>query len=456
MRRSKRPPPWSQLSTAANFAVLARANEPAVREAIDRANDLGWNYEDCGYHAAPLELTRDQFWLLVKLARTVGREAVPLVDRSGEPFTYRLPPAARRVLHLADKEMAGSIGAGTPGLDSDESRNRYVLRSLSEEAIASSRLEGANVTREDARRLLRERRAPRTEGERMVRNNYDTILMLRKRRSEPMTPDLLCEIQGLLTRDTLKKPDQAGRFRRGDEDISIWDDRENKVVYVPPPAEELPRRVARLCEFANAADDPSEPGRFTHPVVRAIALHFWVGYDHPFADGNGRTARALFYWSMLRNGYWLAEYLTISEVIRRQPVRYGRAYLDSENDDNDLTYFVLYHLGVIERSLREFREYLARKLTERAALAATVSAAQFNPRQREVMARGLRDPAAAFTYDSHAREHSVTVPTARADLLALERLGLLRGNRVGRRYEFVPAANLDRLLRELDRAGQSP
>jgi hypothetical protein len=61
-------------------------------------------------------------------------------------------------------------------------------------------------------------------------------------------------------------------------------------------------------------DDPADAGRhrppgmqvpavFIHPVMRAITLHFWLAYDHPFCDGNGRTARALFYWSMLKQGY---------------------------------------------------------------------------------------------------------------------------------------------------------
>ena len=448
MRTPRQPPTFSQRLVPSNLAVISRSNETSIREAIDRANDAGWNFEQCGYRV-PSDLTRDQFWFLVKLARSTGRESIPLCDESDRPFEYRLPPAARRILHLADTEMAGSIASAVPELDSSESRARYVLSSLTEEAIASSLIEGANVTREDARRLLHEQRQPRTEGERMVRNNYDAILMLRERRHEPMTPRLLCEIQRELTKDTLKNPDQAGRFRRPDEDICIWNEKDNEVVYTPPPAEELPSRVAALCRFANASDDPSQPGQFTHPVIRAIALHFWLGFDHPFADGNGRTARALFYWSMLRGGYWLAEYLTISEIIRKQPVKYSQAFLNSEIDDNDLTYFIIYNLQVLERSLKAFRAYLARSVSERATLAATVSSARYNPRQREVLAEGLRDPSATFTYESHARNHGVTVPTARADLLALEGSGLLKGNRVGRRFEFVAAANLGELLRGL-------
>jgi len=54
-----------------------------------------------------------------------------------------------------------------------------------------------------------------------------------------------------------------------------------------------------MCAFVNGRD--TEP--FIHPAIRAMILHFWLAYDHPFVDGNGRTARALFYWAMLRPGH---------------------------------------------------------------------------------------------------------------------------------------------------------
>ena len=448
MRQPKKPPSLPHILKKFTPDLFRRAAEPEIRTAIDRANDGAWNYEECGYRAPP-GLSRDEFWVFVKLSRSPGREPVPLLDSRGRPFTYRLPAAADRILHLIDQRMAGSIATSAPELDSPKSRAVYIARSRTEEAIASSLIEGAAVTREDAKRMLLEKRPPRTEGERMVANNFATIRMVNERRNEPMTPELVCEIQRNLTAGTLKKPDQAGRFRRADEDISIWDEEENDIVHTPPPAGGLPRRIDALCAFANTEDDPSVPGRFTHPVVRAIALHFWIGYDHPFADGNGRTARALFYWSMLRSGYWLAEYLTISEIIRGHPKQYGRAYLDTEIDENDLTYFIMYHLGVLERSLKAFHEYLARKTAERAPLAATVSLTQFNLRQRELLAQALSDETAVSTYESHARTYGVTIPTARTDLLSLEELGLLRGNRVGRRFEFVPVRDLGQVLRKL-------
>lgn len=52
-------------------------------------------------------------------------------------------------------------------------------------------------------------------------------------------------------------------------------------------------------------------------------LHFMLGYEHPFVDGNGRVARAMFDWAMLRNGYWLFEFISVSRIIRQAPAKYA-------------------------------------------------------------------------------------------------------------------------------------
>ena len=87
-----------------------------------------------------------------------------------------------------------------------------------------------------------------------------------------------------------------------------------------------------------------------HHHIRAIILHFWLAYGHPFVDGNGRTARALFYWAMLHEGYWLFEFISISNILRKAPAQYGLSFLYSETDDNDLTYFIVAQTKVIRRA----------------------------------------------------------------------------------------------------------
>ena len=419
-----------ELTGGKDFTVLLRRENPEVRHLVERANNEGWNWEDCGYRVGQTGLTHEQLWALVKLSRSQDRQSIPLKDCRGKSFSYRLTPSAQRVLHLIDRNLGGAVRSSFPQIDSPADRQRYLVTSLREEAIASSQLEGAAVTRTVAKEMLLTGREPRNDGERMILNNYRTIRMLNSRLQGPLTVPLLHEIQAELTAQTLGKPDAAGRFRKPEERIVVWDEEDHQEIHVPPPAAELPGRVEALCAFADVGGGAEEPADFIHPAVQAILLHFWLAYDHPYVDGNGRTARALFYWSMLRSGYWLVEYLTISSVIRNQPKQYGRAFLNTEVDENDLTYFILYHLQVIERSISAFREYMDRKRREKEQIARTVLPALFNGRQQAILVKAQKAPDTRFTYESHAAGQGVTLATARSDLLDLEAKGLLRGNRV--------------------------
>jgi Fic family protein len=189
---------------------------------------------------------------------------------------------------------------------------------------------------------------------------------------------------------------------------------------------------------------------FMHPVVRAILVHFWLAYDHPFEDGNGRTARALFDWSMRTQGYWLTEYLSISRIFRMAPANYIRAFLYTAGDARDTTYFVVYHLEVMERALREFQDYLKGKVRELRAFEESIRQDEFNYRQVALLRNAVREPLNRYTFRSHARSHGVTFQTARTDLLTLRDRRLLTMRRVGRQYQFSPAPDLADRLRSAD------
>ena len=303
------------------------------------------------------------------------------MDKHGNPFAFSDSAYLYRMLHQVDRDAGGRIEM-PPDLVGPDSRDRYLVSSLIEEAIASSQLEGAATSRRVAAEMLRSGRRPRDRGEEMIRNNYAGLEFLRENRDADLSPELLLELHRVLTTGTLDDANAAGRFRLPSEQVAVVDQRGGAVVHEPPVAATLEERLERLLAFANARDPARRGGRpsqgalspgargafpsqadgtFLHPVVRAMVIHFMIGYEHPFVDGNGRTARALFYWSMARSGYWMTEFLSISTIVRKAPAQYMRAYLLSETDDNDVTYFLDYHLRVILRSVRELHGYLARK-----------------------------------------------------------------------------------------------
>ncbi|MDO9449724.1 MAG: Fic family protein [Rugosibacter sp.] len=407
------------------------------------------HWDELRYRTPPEGLTHKAWWTAVIAGRNALMQTLPLIDKRGNPFKFATPSPVLIDLHHIDRDAAGQIRA-TVGAPTQEDPARYLLNSLIEEAIASSQLEGAATTRQVAAAMLREGRKPRDTSETMIFNNYRAMEHLRSLKQEPITPELILELHRIVTENTLEDPADAGRLRQSD-DVRVIDQRDNVVVHEPPIHTELPERLERLCAFANA-DEVSLP--FVHPVLRAILLHFMIGYDHPFVDGNGRTARALFYWSMARSGYWLMEYTSISHILRKSPVRYMRAYLHTETDQNDTTYFLLHQLSTIRRAIVALHEYLARKAgeqrdTEKLLAGSSKLRTRFNHRQVALLTHALRNTGEGYRVDAHQRSHNVVYQTARNDLLDLHSLGLLEKARQGNAYVFFAPEDLRERLSAL-------
>ena len=308
----------------------------------------------------PGDLSSEEWWTGIKLSRSGLFRQVPLRDARGRPFRFMLPDPVQEALHRIDSRAGGRIGVADTVVNR-QTRDRFIVDSLIDEAITSSQLEGASTTRAAATRMIRSGRRPRDRSERMILNNYRAMQAIRTMRESPLTADAVLTLHVTLTADTLRDPAAAGRLQRPEDDRVEVCDADDQVLYHPPPAEQLPDRLDQMVQFANRdADD----GAFMHPVVRAILLHFWLAFDHPFADGNGRTARALFYWAMLRHDYWPFEFVSISRFLKKAPAQYARAFLHTETDGNDLTYFIVHQVDVIRRAIDDLDAYLETKVRQ--------------------------------------------------------------------------------------------
>jgi Fic family protein len=277
-------------------------------------------------------------------------------------------------------------------------------------------------------------------------NNYHAMQRVGEIRNEELTPALICDLHRIVTEGTLDDPALEGRFQLpGEKRIVVEDTADGSILHETPPAEELPERLQRLCDFANGTTSATA---YVPPVVRSIVVHFMLAYDHPFVDGNGRTARVLFYWSMLNQDYWLTEFLPISRLLKQAPAKYGRSFLYSEQDEGDLTYFIIYQLGIIQRAITDLQTYLERKVAEtrRIQESLTLLSQHFNYRQVALLGHAINNPRAQYTVQSHSRSHNVAAQTARTDLQDLERNGFLDKNSLRRGYAWTPVAGLRELL----------
>jgi len=437
-------------------------NDLEAREFMSRlvnllASDIGKDREPEYLHWDRLRLknlpdgirSHKEWWLLIKLRRSSLYRKLPLLTADSTPFVYWLPDPIQQRLHQVDQQASGRVQIAEE-VANPNTRDRYLVSSLMEEAITSSQLEGASTTQKVAKAMLREKRRPRNKSEQMIFNNYRAMGFIREVAGEPLTKELIFELHKIVTERTLDDQDSEGRLRRSDEHIVVYDGRDQTLLHEPPAADQLEERLSRICDFANSKSDG---GEFLHPVVQSIVLHFMIGYDHPFVDGNGRAARALFYWSMAKHGYWMMEYVSISKILRNAPSKYARAYLYTENDDNDLTYFVDYNIRVIIRAVKSLQDYLARKAAEVREVELSISnsllAKLLNHRQLALISHALRNPGALYYIESHRQSHGVTYPTARSDLLKLVELGVLDQQRIGNAFAFRAVQDLQDRLPEL-------
>lgn len=416
-----------------------------VQEFVLAANATYHYWDTFRYRPTPADLAPEEAWWLVKLSRSPLRET-PILDPKGKPFRFWVPPSAARTLHLVDLQGGGRLASdGDDAPIVEQARQRILIESRMEEGISTSQIEGAVTTIELGKELLRSGRAPATRNEQMVVNGYRTMQRLIEQKDRSLDRAFLFEIQRSMTEGTLDQPDYAGRFRTTrDKPVVIVDERDNEVVFEPPPAGTVEARMETLITFAN---EPADAGEFIHPLVRAAILHFWLAYEHPFLDGNGRTARALFYWYMLRSGYWLFEFLTISRVIHASRMDYYRAFRYAERDDNDLTYFLLHQLQVTQKSIEQLHERIRVAVEQERNLSAVRTLRSLNARQRSVVQHALRHANQVYTFESHMHAQGITYQTARTDLLGLRDRGFLVDLGTKKPMQFVPAKRLREKLR---------
>ncbi|MCI7606924.1 MAG: Fic family protein [Spirochaetales bacterium] len=170
------------------------------------------------------------------------------------------------------------------------------------------------------------------------------------------------------------------------------DELSSEIVHIPPSSKSIKEFISKICDFINKDDD-----LFIHPIIKAIILHFLISFLHPFVDGNGRTARALFYWYMLKQGYSLIEYLAISKIIYEYKPLYEKAFLYTEIDDYDIGYFIEYNLDVLDKAYSKYQESLVKKDKENKALDSLKTSYSLSPRQLWIVRNGIENKSKVFT-----------------------------------------------------------
>lgn len=407
-------------------ALFGKTSEE-INFLVDQINEE-YDYWDKVKYKKPLPngVTPEMLWSYVKASRL--KQSVMIWHKYGIKFC--VTSHIQRLCHEFDM-LFRSFWSSENDSQSAE-RKYYLASSLMEEAIYSSQMEGASTTRVVAKEMLRKNKSPQNKSQQMIVNNYNTIQYITQHRNDPLTEENLLHIHRLMTENTLDDPNNVGRFRTNDE-VVVADVVANEIVYTPPTYKEIPEFLDAICYMFNE----DNPRVFLHPIIKGIVIHFMLAYMHPFVDGNGRTARALFYWYMLKENYWLTEYMSISRVIAKSKKSYEKTFRYSENDENDIGYFVAYNLRALKISFQQLTDYIQRKQKEKKAANAFMASGNVNQRQALILQQFAEDPDLVLTVKEVQSRFSVASMTARKDLSELVQQGYLQEiaiNKVTRGY----------------------
>ncbi|MCB4784501.1 MAG: Fic family protein [Sulfurovum sp.] len=383
-------------------------------------------------------------WFATKWARSSKLKDISLFDQSNKPFYFCMPDTLQAKLF----KISNLAGQGI--IPHSSIKSQYLISSLvMEEAISSSQLEGASTTRKVAKEILVSERKPKTQDEQMIVNNYLLMKEIQRVKDEELSVDMILNLHEIATKKTHDNDNVAGQLRMSD-DIVIMD-RDDNILHQPPMFSELPLRLQMLCEFANEKHTGENGSIFIHPIVKAIILHFMIGYEHPFSDGNGRTARALFYWFMLKSGFDYFEYISISKFLKEAPKKYSMSYLYSEIDDNDLTYFIYYQVDIILRAIDDLLEYLQKKSMEYEEITNILKDSSLNEAlnfvQKDIIKKAIKNPGRIFTGLEISADYDIAPTTARKYLNELVIYKILASYKDGKTKVYIAPANLHEYIK---------
>ncbi len=390
---------------------------------------IKYKTNDC----TPLEL-----WSVIKLFRLLRRKDV---NFNSYNFHYVITDYIEKALHQFDMHIGGTLGSNIGIAETD--KTKFIISSIMEEAISSSQMEGASTTRKKAKEMIEQDKKPKNKSEKMILNNFITMKYIVQHKSEDLTPENLLYIHKLITNNTLEDLEDEGKFRENN-DVHVVNHSNSEIVHTPPLESELEKLINDLCIFFN-----TDTEEFIHPIIKGCIIHFMIGWIHPFTDGNGRTARAIFYWYMLKKGYWLTEYLSISRIIKDTKSQYEKAYLYTEIDENDLTYFISYHIKTMEKAFIALKEYINLKQKEVFQAAKFMKIPGVNDRMAQILKIIHDDPDRILNTKEMEARFNISNYTARTDLKSLVELGFLEIIQVNKQKQnFVKSPTFESSLKK--------
>ncbi len=311
----------------------------------------------------------------------------------------------------------------------EKSKIEMIRNAQEDEAFYSSIIEGAHTTKQRTKEMVENKVMPKTKDEKMVLNNYHALMYILENLHKEIDEKTILDIYEIVTKDTLEEENISKGYRDGQNYVSSME----QIIYTPPEAEEVKWMMSDLIQFINNDDDER-----IHIIIKALVIHFYFVYIHPFYDGNGRTARALTYMYLLKNGYQFFKFFSISSILKEYRTKYYKSIKNVEDYDSDVTYFILFNLEILEKSIRKVsndfkNQYLLKIISERIEK----KGLELNERQKKIIEKVIKYDKKQIDIEYYKRINKVVQETARKDLDDLVEMDIFTKEKLGKKNIYT-------------------
>lgn len=296
-------------------------------------------------------------------------------------------------------------------------REEALLQTLTQDVLQSSEIEGVTLDPDQVRSSIALRlgmdAGGLTPADRDVEGVVEMMLDATRRYDEALTPDRLFGWHAALFptgRSGLKKI-PVGTWRddsEGPMQVVSGPFGRQRVHYEAPPA---PRLEAEMQRFLDWFNGPLE----TDPVLAAAKAHLWFVTIHPFADGNGRIARAIADMALARSENSSQRFYSMSAQIRRDRDAYYKTLENTQKGELDVTDWIEWFLACLGRAIDGARETLANVMRKAQFWEAQLGK-PFNERQTRILNRLLDGFEGSLTSSKWAKLAKCSQDTANRDI----------------------------------------
>ena len=303
------------------------------------------------------------------------------------------------------------------------------LTALTEEVVKSWAIEGEHLNPEEVRSSIARRLGLDVAGlprpSREIDGVVEMMLDATRNFDHPLTEERLFGWHAALfpTGRSGMHRIAVGAWRTGDagpmQVVSGPIGRE-RVHFEAPAAGRLETEVKRFIAWFNGSSE-------LDPVLKAGVAHFWCVTIHPFEDGNGRIARAVADMALSQADGTKDRFYSMSSGIEDERREYYRELESAQRGDLDITQWLAWFLGCLDRSIEDADHTLGSVL-HKAKLWQQINRRPVNERQRKIINRMLDDFQGHLTTSKYAKLATCSNDTALRDIRELLERGILVKN----------------------------